>query len=95
MVSSDGAITRSQNATARQAATGVYCITPDPAVVPVVTQAVIVATTDFSDASGHDIAQGRSSGIGCNAGEMTVRMWDTSVTGNETATNAGFFFVIP
>jgi hypothetical protein len=73
--------------------TGVYCVTPDPAVVPDVTKAVLVATVDYSSASGLQMAQWRSSGIGCSAGEMTVRIWTTNA-GAETASDAGFSVAI-
>jgi hypothetical protein len=82
--------TRMKNATVTRPATGVYCITLSGGVDPSTT--IPVVSTDFSSASSQAIAQIRSSGIGCAAGQLAVYTWNAS-TG--AAENAGFSFVIP
>jgi hypothetical protein len=94
VMSGSGTLSRAKNATATRVATGTYCITPDPAVVPDVSQVVLLATADYSSAAGNYVAQWRSSGIGCSAGQLTVRTWNASQAA-DTAVDAGFSFLIP
>ena len=88
-VSSSGSISRSKGfASGRSAATGVYCLTPSPGVSITTTPPVV--SIDYSGTNNpYAIAQWRSSGIGCNAGELAVYTWNT----NTGAASAEWFTI--
>jgi hypothetical protein len=80
---------RSKNATVRRAAAGTYCITPGAGIDAA--SSIVVASPDFSGPiNGKFIAQFRSSGIDCNAGELEVKLFEEG-----TAKDGWFSCVIP
>lgn len=80
---------RSKNATVRRAATGTYCITPAAGIDAAST--ILVASPDFSGPiNGKVVAQFRSSGLDCTAGELEVKLFEEG-----TAKDSWFSFVIP
>ena len=83
--------TRMKNATVtKPAGTGVYCIVLSGGVDPSTT--IPVVSTDTSNAIPQAIAQIRSSGFGCGAGELAVYTYNAS---SGAAVDAAFSFVIP
>ena len=91
-VSSAGTLlTRSKGfASVTNPATGTYCLVPSAGVD--LTVAPPVVTIDYSYAPALIHAHWRSSGIGCNAGELPVYVWNSS-TG--AAASAGFTVFVP
>jgi hypothetical protein len=71
-------------------ATGTYCLVPSAGVNLAGSPAVV--SVDYSASSATTVAHWRSSGIGCNAGELAVYLWNTS-TG--AAVSGGFTVFVP
>jgi len=71
-------------------ATGIYCLVPSAGVDLTVSPPSV--SVDYSASSPTTVAHWRSSGIGCNAGELAVYLWNTS-TG--AAVGGGFTVFVP